>query len=486
MTRPANAPPSVATSLRLIGALLVFFLAARIVTAKDEAGPSVVFLPVTVVDVKAGNLLENRAVIVRGGVISAVVGAEDVQSPAGATVVDGTGKYLIPGLWDMHTHHDFPWTGLLELALVNGVIGVRDMNSEAFVLKWRDEIRNGSRLGPRIVASGKYLDGRLNGQPPNRVSADNPEQARELVRGRKQAGAEFIKVYSGLRPEVYRAVIDEAKLLGLPVAGHCPELASIVDASNLGQRSVEHLTGVALACARDEAALRKQVDEAFAGKNGYDIDEVQKVIATAMKQQDPAKQSALFEVLKRNQTWQVPTLVVQRPLPARDQLEPRLQYVHRAITALWDAILTNDRHAALRQASFEYARSMVRQMHAAGVPLLAGTDAGGSTNVRVFTGFSLADELELFVECGLSPADALRTATLNPAQYFEEEKTAGTVADGKRADLVLLDGNPLDEIGNVRKIAGVMVNGRWLPRAELDQMLATAAASTGAGMRPGR
>jgi len=378
----------------------------------------------------------------------------------------------------MHVHHEFPWTGLLDLALANGVTGVRDMNSAPYVLAWRDEIRAGKRLGPRIVACGKRLDGRLNGQPPGRVSADTPAEGRELVRVRKREGADLIKVYSGLSPEVYRAVVEEAKAQGLPVAGHCPERVSAFDASRLGQRSIEHLTGVAVSCSRAEAALRKEMSAAFAGEHGYDIDATFPVIAAAMATPDEEKQAALFAAFKKNRTWQVPTLVVQRPLPTpKAAPDPRLKYMHWAVAQLWERIRANDKHGKFRESSSVYARATVRAMHKAGVPLLAGTDAGGATNVHVFPGFSLADELELLVGCGLTPAEALRTATLNPALYLGEEATAGTVTAGKRADLVLLDADPLAAIGNVRRIAGVMAHGRWLPRAELDKMLAGVAES---------
>lgn len=459
----------------LTGLLLLPSVAA---VAADTV-PTVVFTGVTVVDVETGKAVPDRIVVVTGPKITAVVAAEGFKPPDGATVVPAAGKYLIPGLWDMHVHH-IPWPGpgMLEVALANGVTGVRDLNGDPFVLKWRDEIAAGKRVGPRIVASGKYLDARLDGQPPDRVSADTPEEGRELVRQRKKAGADFIKVYSGLSPEVYQAVIEEAKAQGLPVAGHCPERVSALDASRLGQRSIEHLTGVAVSCSRGEAALRKEMATAFTGKNGYDIVALYPVIQKAMETPDEEKQAVLFAAFKKNRTWHVPTLVAQRPLPSLEaDPDPRLKYTAWPFVQLWERIQTDDKFGKFREASSTYARTTVRAMHKAGVPLLAGTDAGGMMNVLVFPGFSLADELELLVGCGLTTADALRTATLNPALYLGEEKATGRVATDMRADLVLLDANPLVAIGNVRKIAGVMANGRWFPRSELDKMLAGVAES---------
>lgn len=171
----------------------------------------------------------------------------------------------------------------------------------------------------------------------------------------------------------------------------------------------------------------------------------------------------------------MPTLGTQRPLPVKGTPDPRLKYTHWAFANLWERIQATEKFGKFRETSTAYAKATVRAMHKAGVPLLAGTDAGGALNVRIFPGFSLADELELLVGCGLTPADALRTATLNPALYLGEEKATGTVTAGKRADLVLLDADPLAAIGNVRKVAGVMANGRWYPRGELDKMLTTVA-----------
>jgi imidazolonepropionase-like amidohydrolase len=454
--------------------LSVFLLLACGLSGAPCAAETFVFTDVTVVDVDAGKLLPGRAVTVVDWKVSAVAAADGFRVPDGATVIPAAGKFLIPGLWDMHVHQDFPWQGFLDLALANGVTGVRDMNNPDFVLAWRDEINAGKRVGPRIVAAGKYLDARLNGQPPDRISADLPDKARELVRQHKRKGVDFIKVYSGLAPEVYTAVLDEAKAQGLPVAGHCPDLVSALDASRLGQRSIEHTGGIALAGSSEEESLRKRLrTEAYSGPNGYDIDLTLPIQEAATKSQDPAKRAALFAAFKANATYQTPTLVTLRPLSPKDAApDPRLKYMHPALIQLWQRIRVQAPHEHERKVQFDFAVDAVRDMHEAGVPILAGTDAGGFMNVDVFPGFSVADELELFViTCGLTPADALRTATLNPARYFGEAATAGTIAAGKRADLVMLDADPLSNIANVRKLAGVMANGRWLPKDELDRML---------------
>ncbi len=219
------------------------------------------------------------------------------------------------------------------------------------------------------------------------------------------------------------------------------------------------------------------------------MDLAQAVVSKAMYDQDPEKQARLFAEFKKNNTWQAPTLVVMQPYPTPEETakspDARMKYIFPGFSMLWDRLQQSSALRAVRDEQFQFALPTVRAMHAAGVPILAGTDSGGAMGAFLYPGFSLADELERLVDCGLTPADALRTATLNPARYFGEEETTGTVATGKRADLVLLDQNPLEQIGNVRGISGVMADGKWLPREELDRLLAEAAKeATGFGAAP--
>ena len=454
----------------LYACVLLMFASGR----ADEPSKPIVFLDVTVVDVESGRLLPNRSVVIEGAKITAVVPSKDFQAPAASLAVPAAGKYLIPGLWDMHVHLDVPMTSLLDMCLVNGVTGVRDLNGEAFVLEWRDEIRSGKRLGPRIVTSGLYLDASRAEQPPTRPAANTPEEGRALVRERKKQGVDLIKVYTGLQPDVYLAIVDEAKAQGLPVAGHCPEMVSARVVSDLGQRSIEHVTGIPLSTSRREDELRKSLRDRFSDpKAGYDIERMLEVEILAMETPDEKKQAELFALFKKNGTWQVPTLVIQRPSSPPKEGEspdPRMRYMHPVLTQLWGRLQANSRLQAGRKAHFEYAKPIVLAMHKAGVPILAGTDFS-FMGVNVYPGFSLADELELLVECGLQPVDALRAATLNPALYLGGKDTSGTVGVGKDADLVLLDADPLAAVGNVRKVSGVMLRGKWLSRKDLDKML---------------
>jgi imidazolonepropionase-like amidohydrolase len=449
-------------------AVLVALLLVPAARAADP--PPVAFVGVIVIDVAAGKPVPNQTVVVSDGKIAAVGPVDTTEVPAGATVVKVAGKFLIPGLWDMHTH--IADESYLSLFLANGVTGVREMHAffPRMVLDMRDAVKAGKKLGPRIVAAGSLVDGPAPVWPGS-LKATTPDEGRAAVRKLKDMGADFVKVYSSLTPEVYRAIVAEAKKQGLPVAGHCPELVSVAEASDAGQRSVEHLMGVSLACAKDEAALRKELAAALEGKQKLDFIAMTRVVQKADDGHDPAKAKALYAKFVANQTWVCPTLVVIRQIAGLDpnaETDDTIKYMPAIVKGMWKQQTSPGRRMGFK-AGYEGRLKMVRAMHAAGVPLLAGTDC---TNPHTYPGFSLPVELELLVGCGLTPAEALRTATVNPAKFFGEEKSAGTVEVGKRADLVLLDANPLEKVGNVRTVAGVVANGRYLPGEELRKMLA--------------
>lgn len=450
---------------------LLFASAAQGADSPDR----VVILGVSVVDVEKAMSVSDRAVIISGSKIEEISAAKGYVVPAGTRVIDGSGKWLIPGLWDMHVHIDHP--GQVSLFLANGVTGVREMNSSPFTLALRDEIRGGKRLGPQIVA-GLYADASRNPQPPDRRPVDTPVEARELVRRGKRDGYDFIKVYTGLSPEAYAALVEEAKAQGMAVAGHCPEWVGAAEASRLGQRSMEHCTGLTITTSKNDAAVRRELAALPRVPHGYDIDDVFRIHINAFDSVDEKKRDELFALFVKEQTWQTPTLVMQRPIPAPGDGKPdsRRKYAPPGSVMIWDRMQQSAEFRDRSRAMSRMARESVRAMHRANVPMLAGTDVS-ITGFDIIAGFGLHDELELLVGCGLTPAEALRTATINPARYRQTEGSAGTVAVGKRADLVLLDADPLADIGNVRKIAGVVVDGRWLPRVELNEILNKAAES---------
>lgn len=454
------------------------------------AEPTLAFVHVAVVDVERGDVIPDRTVIVAGGQIAAVGTSTATAVPARATVVDARGKYLIPGLWDMHVHtlYDGRPELMFPMLIANGITSVRDMHTFAAdplgrLRTYRAGVANGAILGPRIIGAGYILDGPGRDGPPEGFHVvRTPDEARREVDTLVAGGADFIKVYSHLSPAVYEAIVDEAKRKHIPFAGHVPDAIHAMHAADAGQRTFEHLFGVLEDCSADRDALvsgRAELDQATDDKRNAALDaRLHELWERDFGNFDVTQCDELFAHMRRADTWATPTLVVFEP-DTRDiaQLlsDPRLRFIPSATRAAWadDARAWRAHHDAAQVAHmFSIRLQVVAAMQHAGVGLLAGTDI---FNPFTFPGFSLHDELSLLVRAGLTPAEALRTATINPARALGLTASSGTVQPGKRADMVLLDANPLLDIANTRKIAGVVVNARYLDRHALDELLATAA-----------
>jgi hypothetical protein len=340
----------------------------------------------------------------------------------------------------------------------------------------RQDIETGKMVGPRIVAAGAMIDGPKPSAGGALVAAD-ANQGRAAVRSLKKRGADYIKVHSKLPREAFLAIAAEAKKQGLPVAGHVPEAVSAAEASDTGQRSIEHLTGLWLACSANEETLRKETTDALRAGAAGDLPLLIRLMVKPVTTYSEPKAKALYERYVRNRTWQTPTLVLLRALSSLDDprvtSDPRVKYMPNFLRTFWD--IKNPQNQALIKdmpgLKEGYKRSLeeVRKMHRAGVQLLAGTD---HPFPFCFPGFSLHDELALLVEAGLTPLEALQTATLNPARYLERLADLGTIEKGKLADLVLLDANPLDDIKNTQRISAVVVRGKVLRKQALEKMLA--------------
>ncbi|HEX6730481.1 MAG TPA: amidohydrolase family protein, partial [Pyrinomonadaceae bacterium] len=355
--------------------------------------------------------------------------------------------------------------------------GVRIMWGAPIHFGWRKEIEEGTLLGPRMAIAGSILDGP---KPiwPGSMPISNEAEARQAVISTKQQGYDFVKVYSLLSRDAYFAIADEAKKQHIPFAGHVPQLVSIAEASDAGQKSVEHLTGILAACSAREQELRQRLNQSFSNQRPGQRPFLGPLTRLMLETFSKQKANTLFARLKQNQTWQCPTLTVLRSGAFLNdpsfRNDPRLKYMPAELRTSWDP--ANDFRFRSRTAEdFALARSVYKKqfeivglMHKAGVEFIAGTDV---LNPFCFPGFSLHDELAILVEAGLSPMEALQTATLNPARFLGKEQDIGTVAKGKIADLVLLDANPLNDIRNTTKINSVVVNGRLLGRTDLDQLL---------------
>jgi imidazolonepropionase-like amidohydrolase len=309
------------------------------------------------------------------------------------------------------------------------------------------------------------------------LAISTPQEGREAVRSLKASGADFIKVYSWLSRDSFLAIADEANKLNIPFGGHVPFSVSVREASDAGMKSMEHLYGIALACAtREEEILNELV------KGGADLP-AQKLhyldIEASFASYSDKKAAQVFSHLAKNRAWQVPTFAAEVPdsrlFDTSVTTDERLKYIPPSVRKSWSNAATTQAAAGLSPWGkfMEQRLQMVGAMHRAGVPLLAGTDAAWY-QPYTYAGFSLHDELRLLVRAGLSPLESLQTATIKPALYLGFEKDLGNVATGKLADLVLLQADPLLDISNTRKIEAVIVNGRFLPRKALDSLLTDA------------
>ena len=395
----------------------------------------------TVVDVVTGGQRAGVIVITKAGQIASVGARTPV--PQGAVRVDGTGKFLIPGLWDMHSHNQASGSESLELYLANGVVGTRDMGSDLdFIIPLRDRIRRGEVRGPEIVASGPMLDN----APPNwpfRRRVTTAEEARDAVRDLRARGVDFIKVHNNTPRDVFFAIAQEAPKLGLPFAGHIPLTVSIDEGAASGIKSIEHLS-------------ESRVFRECAGKpQAYDAERCR----------------PLFDKLAANGIWQTPTLAFFRLLPDVFSGKPMPHEEYASVSAV-EFNRANAQASKIDAQGLMFLRSMsktsltvIRDMLSRGNVLLAGCDGG-------VPGFCLHDEMEILTEAGLSPLQAIQTATINPARFFGRESSHGTIAAGKRADIVMLDGDPRVDVRHTRRISAVVYGGRLLPKAEIDRMIA--------------
>lgn len=431
---------------------------------------------VTVVDVESGELRKDQTVLIRGGRIAWTGPAAEARVPAGARVMDATGKYAIPGLWDMHVHtsregraaHFWPQF------LAYGVTGVREMGSYLDSLQhWRARARHPGSGAPRIVFSSPMLDG----DPPawrHGYGVADSAAARTAVDSMAALGFDFLKVYSRLPRDAYFAIARRARERGIPFAGHIPRSITPLEASDAGQRSLEHLDErMYMACVRGgQPRLDALIDARSSGASRDSVNAaLGRVIEAALAGADAETCRPVLERLRANGTWITPTLTVSRGLQPTPEMmaDARLRYVPAGLAQRWASSADSGEEADIERRVNERMARMVGLMQAAGVGILAGTDA--SDEAYVFAGSGLHDELALLVDAGLTPLQALQAGTLNPARYLGAADSMGTVAAGRVADLLLLDADPLRDIRNTMRIFAVVHAGRLIDAAERERLL---------------
>lgn len=428
--------------------------------ARTEREPAVAFVGVTVVPLDSEQVLENQTVVVRGERIEALGPAASTPVPPGATRIEGRGRFLMPGLVDMHLHLQ-PGDGTvrdaagqqLTLLLANGVTTARSLGGPPSGLMLRERVARGEVLGPVLRVAGPSLNGK---------SVQGPEMVRQRVREQKAAGYDLLKTHGSLGRETYDAMVDEARAQGLRLSGHVTPDVGLFRALEARQQ-IEHLDGYL-------GALLPEGDPA-----APTLDQVE--FGDALGRMDASRIPSLAEATRQAGIMNSPTLALFElvasvdPVPSQRAL-PELRYVPAALVERWAADLSAPELAQApaegKRRFTELRRQVVRALDAAGTKLLVGSD---SPQLFMVSGFAVHRELEAQQAAGLSPLTVLRAATRNAAEYFGESQQWGSVAVGQRADLLLLDANPLEDVKHTRAIAGVMTRGRWLPRSELDARL---------------
>jgi imidazolonepropionase-like amidohydrolase len=419
-------------------------------TAREvEADSVVAFVDVRVIPMNRDGVLDHQTVIVRDGRIAQIGLAAQVKAPAGAITVDGRGKYLMPGLGEMHGHLPSPNAGpeltenVLFLYLANGVTTVRGMQGSLPHLELKARIARGELLGPRLWVPGPPLSGN---------AAPTPDAGRRLVEEQQAAGFDHLKIQEGLSRETYDTIVVTAKRLGMRFAGHVPDAVGVYHVLESGQASIDHLDNYV---------------ETVGGPDSADDRRIAQVVAATCAAH----------------VWTVPTLALwetflgtedSATLAAREEV----RYVPGAWRQNWAQQISQTRRnappAEKRLVTLALRRKILKALQAAGCPIAFGTD---SPQLYSVPGFSIHREMRSMLAAGLTPQQILNEGTLQVARYFGAEREFGSVAAGQRADLLLLNGNPLSDLVNVSRRAGVMVNGRWLPEAEIRARLERIAAA---------
>lgn len=430
--------------------MLATLCALMALQVQSSPTPAVAFVDVAVLPMDTNRVLEHQTVVVRDGRIAEFGPAGQVRVPNGVTRVDGRGKFLLPGFTEMHGHLPNPGQanaveGIVETVLflyvANGVTAVRGMQGNRDHLLLRDRIARRELLGPRLWVPGPAMSGN---------NTATPAEGRRKVEENKDFGYDHLKIHENLSLETYDTIVATAKRVGLDFGGHVPAAVGVRHALAAGQKSIEHLDNYA-----DEIGS------------------------------DDAKRAELARATVAAGAWTVPTMALWEVFLGADPVDslaarPELRYVPAQWIGGWRQQVTNMRQntpADDGMAEILERRRILKALHDAGAKIVFGTD---SPQLFSVPGFSIHREMQSMLQAGLTPFEILASGTRNVGRYYGKENEFGTVAAGRRADLVLLDANPLTDVRNFSRRAGVMVNGRWLPESEIQARLSQIANQFGA------
>lgn len=431
--------------------------------AISQDSPLVIaFINVNIVPMDSERTLERQTVIVRNKLIDKIGPATKVKIPKSAVMIDASDKYLMPGLADMHVH---AWReNDLLLFIANGVTTIRNMWGSPLHLKWKRLISKGELLGPTVITAGPLLDG------PNPIWEQStvigtPERAEKEVAAQKKAGYDFIKVYNNLSKEAFDAIMSAAKNHDIPVAGHVPHAVALEHVLASRMNAIEHLTGYPEMIEADDSPVKGKAHIPSMIRRLNYVDEAK----------IPSAVSATVEA----RIWNCPTLVVFQGFVSPDEAKdlfkrPEMKYVDPMTRASWDSSkdfrfkdITEEDYKTMKKGNAIYIK-LTGELHKAGARILLGTD---TPNPFVVPGFSIHNELQNLVNAGLTPYEAIKAGTYDAAEFLEELDTFGIIAPGRRADMILIEENPLADVAHVGKRVGVMIQGKWFPEKELQKML---------------
>ncbi|MBS1667834.1 MAG: amidohydrolase family protein [Bacteroidetes bacterium] len=440
-----------------------------------------------IIDVENGNVSNNMTILIKGNRIINIGSAKKIKIPKQTKVLDGQGKFVIPGLWDMHAHTSSETNTrrvIYPLFIANGITSVRVMSADCYDPCWKlamniyksiellKEIKNGELIGPRAILGSNYVNGPKPGDSSTVKRPGTEEDGKKLVHFLMGRGVDFIKIYDGIPRDAYFGLASEANKEHFPFAGHNPIRVKTSEASDAGQKSIEHCCegNLFIESSSREDELRSKYTKLYLSDSTKDL---YKVVLEIVKSFDKTKFEKIIQKLMENKTWFVPTLLVEdilNPKKPNWRNDLRNKYVPKDELKYW---VKNEKELndflgvpdpEIRQKRFE----IVRDMQKAGVNILAGSDCGV---YGAYYGESLHDELALLVEAGLSNLEALQAATIKAAQYEQATDSLGSIKKGMLADLILLDANPLKNIGNTKRINTVISNGRLFDRKALDAIL---------------
>ena len=419
---------------------------------------------VAVVDVEQGSILPDQTVIIEDDLIRAIGPRAGLTVPNGARVIDGRGLYLMPGLVDAHVHY-FDQEVFGRVLIANGVLLARDMGLPTKqAVKLREALIRGETIGPELIVTGSILDGDPPIIPAISIGLTTPEEARAAVRKQAEVGVDQIKVYSRLDKDVFLAIVDEAQKVGLKVVGHVPDSIGIEEAAAAGLDSSEHLFGFDKVVAKLLGATVRQTYAGMGAEAGY---------LQRLGEVDPAEWQGVYQRLRASGLTVCPTVIVFKIGTAYKAIQSGnfqgSAYISPFILGIWQSQWAQQ--SDLPDFIWQNWAQMVKGLHDAGVPLMVGTDL---VTPGIIPGESVHQEMEIWQDAGIPPAAVLRSATLVPVRFMGLENRLGTVAQGKAASLVLVKGNPLEDVRNARSINGVFLRGKYYDRADLDRLLSEA------------